>query len=51
VVPPGRVPTLRSAWQHPGGQAASRSPLLIAAGVIGLVGVVALGLALGGATI
>jgi membrane associated rhomboid family serine protease len=51
VVPPGRVPTLRSAWQHPGGQPASRSPLLIAAGVIGLIGVVALGLAFGGATV
>jgi len=51
VVPPGRVPTLRSAWQHPGGQPASTSPLLIAAGVIAIVGVVAAGLALGGATI
>jgi hypothetical protein len=51
VVPPGRVPTLRSAWQHPGGQPASRSPLLIGAGVAGLVGFVALGLAVGGATL
>jgi membrane associated rhomboid family serine protease len=51
VVPPGRVPTLRSAWQHPGGESASRSPLLIAAGVFGLIGVVALGLAFGGATV
>jgi membrane associated rhomboid family serine protease len=48
VVPPGRVPTLRSAWQHPGGQPASRSPLLILAGVILLVAVVAGGLAVGG---
>lgn len=48
VVPPGRVPTLRSAWQHPGGQPTSRSPMLIAAGVIALLGVVAIGLALGG---
>jgi membrane associated rhomboid family serine protease len=51
VVPPGRVPTLRSAWQHPGGQPTSRSPLLITAGVVALFGVVALGLALGGATV
>jgi membrane associated rhomboid family serine protease len=51
VVPPGKVPTLRSAWQHPRGLAAERSPLLIAAGVIGFVGVVAAGLAIGGATL
>jgi rhomboid protease GluP len=53
VVPPGKVPTLRSAWQHPGGQAASRSPLLVAAGVVALLGVIAVGLALavGGATL
>lgn len=51
VVPPGKVPTLRSAWQHPRGLAAERSPLLIAAGVIGFVGVVAAGLAVGGATL
>jgi membrane associated rhomboid family serine protease len=50
VVPPGKVPTLRSAWQHPGGQPASTSPLLISAGVVGLVGVIALGLAVGGAS-
>jgi len=49
VVPPGKVPTLRSAWQHPSGQPATSSPLLIAAGVMLLVAVVALGLALGGA--
>jgi membrane associated rhomboid family serine protease len=51
VVPPGKVPTLRSAWQHPRGAPAERSPLLIAAGVVGLVGVVAAGLAAGGATL
>jgi hypothetical protein len=51
VVPPGKVPTLRSAWQHPRGQPSQRSPLLVAAGVIGLVGVVAAGLAAGGAAI
>ncbi len=51
LVPPGKVPTLRSAWQHPMGQLAQRSPLLIAAGLVGLLGVVTLGLAAGGATI
>jgi rhomboid protease GluP len=51
VVPPGKVPTLRSAWQHPGGQPDSGSPILIAAGVLLLVAVVALGLAFGGATV
>ncbi|HYK96109.1 MAG TPA: rhomboid family intramembrane serine protease [Candidatus Dormibacteraeota bacterium] len=51
VVPPGKVPTLRSAWQHPTGGAAVRSPLLISAGVIGLVAVVATALAVGGATL
>lgn len=51
VVPPGKAPTLRSAWQHPRGQPAERSPLLVAAGVILLVAVVAAGLALGNAGI
>ena len=51
VVPPGKVPTLRSAWQNPRGKQAERSPLLIAAGVIGLAGVIAAGLAIGGATL
>ena len=51
IVPPGKVPTLRSAWQHPRGQAAERPPVLIAAGVVALVGVVAAGLAFGGATL
>jgi len=51
VVPPGKVPTLRSAWQHPTGETAVRSPLLISAGVIGLVAVVAAALAIGGATV
>ena len=51
VVPPGRAPTLSSVWQRPAGQAASTSPLLVTAGVMALVGVIALGLALGGATI
>jgi membrane associated rhomboid family serine protease len=51
VVPPGKVPTLRSAWQNPRGKQAERSPLLIAAGVIGLAGVITAGLAIGGATL
>jgi membrane associated rhomboid family serine protease len=45
VVPPGRVPTLRTAWQNPrAGGASQRSPLIIVAGVIALIGVVALAL-------
>lgn len=56
VVPPGKAPTLRSAWQRPratqgADQRAQRSPLLVAAGVIALVGVVTAGLAAGGAGI
>lgn len=52
VVPPGRVPTLRSAWQQPrGGEAAERSPLLVMAGVVLLLGVIAAVLAAGGATL
>jgi rhomboid protease GluP len=51
VVPPGAAPTLRSAFQHPSGEPAVRSPLLIAAGIIALVTVLAALLAIGGATI
>ena len=51
IVPPGKVPTLRSAWQNPRGEPAQRSPILVAAGVIALVGVVAASLAVGGATL
>jgi membrane associated rhomboid family serine protease len=52
VVPPGKPPSLRSAAQRPvGEQPSQRSPLLVAAGVIALVGVVAAGLAAGGATL
>jgi len=51
VVPPGRVPSLRSAFQHPSGEPAVRSPLLIAAGIIGLVATLATILALGGASL
>lgn len=52
VVPPGKVASLRSAVQHPRGtEGAQRPPLLVAAGVIGLVGVLAAALAYGGATL
>jgi membrane associated rhomboid family serine protease len=48
VAPPGRVPTLRSFWQHPGGQEAQASPLVIAAGVLVLVAAILVGLSLAG---
>ncbi len=48
VVPPGKVPTLRAMWSSPSGQPAMRSPLLIAAGIVLLVGLIAVGLAIGG---
>src|SRR6476661_4765049 len=51
VVPPGKVPTLRSAWQNLRGEPATRSPMLVAAGVIALLGVVLTGLAVGGASV
>jgi len=51
VVPPGKVPTLRSAWQNLRGEPATRSPMLVGAGVIALLGVVLAGLAVGGATV
>ena len=52
VVPPGKAPTLRPASQRPAGEQRSQRPrLLVAAGVIALVGVVAAGLAAGGATV
>jgi hypothetical protein len=51
IVTPGKAPTLRSAWQHPTGAPSERSPLLIAAGIVGLVGVLAAVLAVGGATL
>jgi membrane associated rhomboid family serine protease len=50
LVPPGAAPTLRTAWQHPTGAPAARSPILVAAGLIGLVGVIVALLAYGGAT-
>jgi len=51
LVPPGKVPTLRSATQRPQGEPAGRSPALIAAGMFLLLGVIAVGLAIGGATL
>jgi membrane associated rhomboid family serine protease len=52
VVPPGEAFSLRSTLQRPAGEQRSRRPaLLVAAGVIALVGVVAAGLAAGGATL
>ena len=51
IVPPGKVPTLSSAWRNPRGEPAQRSPMLVAAGVIALVGVVATALAVGGAAL
>jgi membrane associated rhomboid family serine protease len=48
VVPPGKVPTLRSVWQHPGGQEAQASPLVISAGILVLVAAILVGLSLAG---
>lgn len=51
VVPPGKVPTLQSAWQHPRGEPSERSPLLIAAGILALVAVLFVILVAGGASL
>jgi len=52
LIPPGNVPTLRSAWQQPRGSSpAERSPVLVAAGIVALLGVIAIGLAIGGAAL
>lgn len=48
VVPPGKVPTLRSAWQHPAGEPATTSPLIITAGILVLVSAILVGLSLAG---
>ena len=48
VVPPGKVPTLRSAWQHPGGEPMTTSPLVIAAGILVLIAAILVGLSLAG---
>jgi rhomboid protease GluP len=52
VVPPGKTPAFRSTLQRPAGEQRSGRPIiLVVAGVIALVGVVAAGLAAGGATV
>jgi membrane associated rhomboid family serine protease len=48
VVPPGRVPTLRSFWQQPAGQAATTPPVVILAGVLVLIAAILVGLSLAG---
>lgn len=48
IVPPGRAPTLRSMWQHPGGQPATAAPLVIAAGLLVLVAATLVELSLAG---
>jgi membrane associated rhomboid family serine protease len=47
-VPPGKVPTLRSAWQNPRGETAMRSPAVMLAGVAALLAAILLGLSLAG---
>jgi membrane associated rhomboid family serine protease len=47
VVPPGRAPTLSSLWQRPEGARDARPMPLVIAGVLLLVGVIALGVANG----
>ena len=49
-VPPGRVRTLRSFWQNEAGSGGLPPMLLATIGVIGLVGIVSAGLAVGGIT-
>ena len=48
LVAPAKVPTVRSTSQQPSGEGTGRSPLLLAAGLIGLLGVLAAGLAAAG---
>ena len=50
VVPPGRVPTLRSFWQGEPGSRGAPPMLTATVGVISLIGVIAAGLAIGGLT-
>jgi rhomboid protease GluP len=47
VVPPGRAPTLASLWQRSDGRSEARPMPLVIAGVLLLIGVIALGLANG----
>jgi len=51
VVPPTVAKTVRSSWQLPGGGQPTTSPILVAAGVLLFVAVVALGLAFAGVTL
>ena len=48
LVPPGRVPTLRSMWQRAGGQADMTSPLVIGAGILVLIAAILVGLSIAG---
>ena len=48
VAPPGKVPTLRSFWRHPGGQPAATPPVVIAAGMLVLIAAILVGLSLAG---
>jgi rhomboid protease GluP len=47
VVPPGRSPTLRSIWQRPDGASDARPMILVVAGVVLLIAVIAAALAIG----
>jgi membrane associated rhomboid family serine protease len=51
AVPPGRVPTLRSMWQQPGGSPETASPLLVGAGILVLIAVILVGLSVAGVRI
>ncbi len=48
IIPPGRVPTLRSMWQQPGGQAAATPPLVVVAGLLIVVAAILVGLSIAG---
>jgi membrane associated rhomboid family serine protease len=48
VVPPSRVATLRSFWQHPGGHASASSPLIMVAGFLLLIATILVGLSVAG---
>ncbi|HJW20843.1 MAG TPA: rhomboid family intramembrane serine protease [Candidatus Limnocylindrales bacterium] len=48
VVPPGRVPTLRSMWQNLGSQSGAAPPLIVAAGVLAVIAAILVGLSIAG---
>jgi membrane associated rhomboid family serine protease len=48
IVPPGRVPTLRSFWQHPTGEPATTPPVVIVVGILLLSAVILVGLSVAG---